>query len=320
MKGKVQKLNKLIIIAGPTASGKSSVSVELAKILDTQIVSADSMQIYKGFDVGTAKITESEMQGIKHYMIDIVTPDESYSVNEYINDAKKIIAELHNDGKIPIIAGGTGLYINSLIYNFDLTEHNSDPRLRRELENLYMEKGGEYLIEILREFDPESAERIHPNNYRRVIRAIEIYKVSGTTMTEQIEKTKKTKGEYEVSFFVLHTDRKKLYDRINRRVDKMIEQGLEEEVRNLWETDIPKNATSMQAIGYKEFTGVINGEMTVSEAVDKIKQESRKYAKRQLTWFRRNEGAMWIDTEDFGDDPKKIAEHIYGLLKEKGTV
>jgi len=313
-------LNKIIVIAGPTASGKSAVSIELAKMLETEIISADSMQIYKGFDIGTAKITPDEKQGVLHHLIDIKNPEESYSVNEYTKAAKEVILKLHSQNKIPIIAGGTGLYINSVIYGFDLKEHDSDPTLRKELEQLFLEKGGEHLLNILREFDPESAKRIHPNNYRRVIRAIEIYKVSGITMTEQIEKTKSTPKEYDVSFFVLHTQRERLYERINRRVDKMIELGLYDEVENLLESGIPKNSTSLQAIGYKEFTNVINGEMSIPEAIDIIKQESRKYAKRQLTWFRRNEEATWIDTADFSDNPVKIAEHIYGILEEKGTV
>lgn len=313
-------MNKIIIIAGPTASGKSAVSAELAKMLNTEIISADSMQIYKGFDIGTAKITEAEMKGVKHHLIDIVPPEKNYSVNDYTSDAKKIIKELHLKNKIPIISGGTGLYINSLIYNFDLKEHDSDPKLRLELEELYKKRGGEYLLGILKEFDPKTADRLHPNNYRRIIRAIEIYKVSGVTMTEQIEKTKNAPKEYDVSFFVLNTDRERLYDRINKRVDKMFQLGLYEEVKNLLESGIPENATSMQAIGYKELRGVVNGTMSQEDAAEIIKQESRKYAKRQLTWFRRNENALWIDTANYDDNPLKIAEHIYRILKEKGTV
>ena len=303
-------MNKIIVIAGPTASGKSAVSVELAKLLNTEIISADSMQIYKGMNIGTAKITEEEMKGIKHYMLDIISPEESFSVNEYTKKVKEIIKKLHSENKIPIICGGTGLYINSLIYNFDLKEQESDPHLREELEKLYMDKGGEALIEILREFDPQSAQRIHPNNYRRVIRAIEFYKVSGITMTEQIERTKSAPKEYDASFFVLNAPREILYERINRRVDKMIEDGLLSEVTELYKSGIPKNATSMQAIGYKEMTGVLNGSDTLENAVETIKLESRRYAKRQLTWFRRNEDAYWIDMTEFDNNPKTVAEHI----------
>lgn len=314
----MSKPNKIIIIAGPTASGKSAVAVELAKMLETEIISADSMQIYKGLDVGTAKITREEMQGVKHHLLDIVSPEDNYSVNEYIADAKKIISELHPRGKIPIICGGTGLYINSLIYNFDLKEHKSDPELRENLEKLYQEKGGEYLLDILREFDPDSAERLHPNNYRRIIRAIEIYRVSGITMTEQAKKTKITPSEFDSSLYVLSTDRERLYERIDGRVDKMLENGLYEEVKTLLSADLPSNATCLQAIGYKEFKSVLSGDVSVDEAIEKIKRESRRYAKRQLTWFRKNENAVWLDTAEFGDNPEKIATHIYNTEKTKG--
>lgn len=315
----MSKQNKIIIIAGPTASGKSAVAVELAKIMQTEIISADSMQIYKGLDVGTAKITRVEMQGIKHHLLDIISPEESYSVNEYITDAKKIIRELHSQGKIPIICGGTGLYINSLIYNFDLKEHKSAPELREKLEKLYKEKGGEYLLDILREFDPASAERLHRNNYRRIIRAIEIYKVSGITMTEQAEKTKIAPGEFDASLYVLSTDRERLYERIDRRVDKMLENGLYKEVKALLSANLPSNATCLQAIGYKEFKSVLSGDASEDEAIEKIKRESRRYAKRQLTWFRKNENAVWLDTAEFSDNPEKIAKHLYNMEKTKGN-
>lgn len=310
------KLRSLIVIAGPTASGKSAVSVKLAKMLDTEIISADSMQIYRGLDIGTAKITNEEMQGIPHHMIDIVPPDCSYSVNEYSVSAQKIADELCRQGKIPILCGGTGLYINSVIDNFDLTEHKSDPVLREELYKLYDEKGGEYLLDILKEFDPETAAALHPNNYRRIVRAIEFYKVSGITISEQKRITQNAPKKYKTYFFVLTTDRDRLYERINKRVDKMLSDGLLDEVTKLFKSGIPKNATGMQAIGYKEFASVLAGEMSVAEACEDIKRESRRYAKRQLTWFRANKDAVWIDTADFYDNPEKIAEHIYNIVKE----
>lgn len=310
------KLRSLIVVAGPTASGKSAVSVKLAKMLDTEIISADSMQIYKGLDIGTAKITNEEMQGIPHHMIDIVPPDCSYSVNEYSVSAQKIADELCGQGKIPILCGGTGLYINSVIDNFDLTEHKSDPVLREELYKLYDEKGGEYLLDILKEFDPETANTLHPNNYRRIVRAIEFYKVSGITISEQKRITQNAPKKYKTYFFVLTTDRDRLYERINKRVDKMLSDGLLDEVTKLFQSGIPKNATGMQAIGYKEFASVLAGEMSVAEACEDIKRESRRYAKRQLTWFRANKDAVWIDTADFYDNPEKIAEHIYNIVKE----
>ncbi len=302
--------NKVIVIAGPTASGKSAVAIETAKKLNTEIVSADSMQIYKGFDIGTAKVTKDEMSGITHHMIDIVEPELPFNVNDYSKIASEITDKILSSGKIPVIAGGTGLYINSVIYNFNLQSAESDEKLRDELTRLYEEKGGEYMLGILREFDPETADRLHPNNHRRIIRAIEMYKTSGITMSEQIEITKNTKNKYDVKFFVLNTDREVLYERINRRVDKMFENGLIAEVEGLLNKNIPENATSMQAIGYKEILLYKKGILTLEEAIEKIKMESRRYAKRQLTWFRRNEEAIWIDTADFDGNAEKISDFI----------
>lgn len=306
--------NSVIVIAGPTASGKSAVAIETAKKLNTEIISADSMQIYKGLDIGTAKVTEAETDGIIHHMIDIIEADCPFNVNDYSNMATEIIEKIHQKGKIPIIAGGTGLYINSVIYNFNLQKAESDELLREELTEMYEKNGGEYMLSLLREFDPETADRLHPNNHRRIIRAIEMYKTSGITMSEQLEITKKTKNKFNVKFFVLNTDREILYDRINRRVDKMLENGLLNEVDSLLEKGIPEDTTSMQAIGYKEILLYKKGLITLEEAIDKIKMESRRYAKRQLTWFRRNEEAIWIDTRDFCDNPEKIAEYITNSL------
>ncbi len=303
-------LKKVIVIAGPTASGKSAVAIETAKKLNTEIISADSMQVYKGLDIGTAKVTKEEMSGIVHHMIDIIDANEAFNVNDYSKRATEIIEKIHNEGKIPVIAGGTGLYINSVIYNFNLQHAEADEKLREELTKMYDEKGGEYMLDMLREFDKETADRLHPNNHRRIIRAIEMYKTSGLTMSEQIEITKKTKNKYDVSFFVLNTDRETLYKRINRRVDKMIENGLLGEVEGLLENNIPKNTTSMQAIGYKEILLFKEGILTFDEAIEKIKMESRRYAKRQLTWFRRNEEAIWIDTSHYNDNAELISDFI----------
>lgn len=288
-------MNQVIVIAGPTASGKTGLSVEVAKQLNTEIVSADSMQIYKGMDVGTAKVTKSEKQGIIHHMIDVVSPMENYNVSRYVTDAGKAVNSILAAGKIPVIVGGTGLYINSLVYGYDLAPIPSDEALRAELTALYEEKGGEYLLEELRKIDPKTAARLHPNNARRLIRALEVYRLSGMTISQQEERTKNAPKPYDVLFFVLDTDREKLYERINLRVDRMLENGLEAEVKQLLSGGIPKTCTAMQAIGYKEMVEYLDGYLTLSEAVDKIKQESRRYAKRQLTWFRRNEGAIWLE-------------------------
>lgn len=314
-------MNKLIVVAGPTASGKSATAVELAKLLNTKIVSADSMQIYKDLNIGTAKITKEEMQGIKHEMLDIVPPDISYSVNEYSQNAQKHIENIQKEGKIPILCGGTGLYINSVIYNFNLTKAESDPVLREELTKTYEEKGGEYLLNVLREFDPKTAEELHPNNHRRIIRAIEMYKTSGITMSEQKEITKNTKNKYDVLFFVLNTDREILYERINKRVDKMIESGLSDEIKTIKEKyKLSPNVTALQAIGYKELIAFEKGEMSFSEATEKIKLESRRYAKRQLTWFRRNEEALWLDTRSFNDKPEEIAKFMRKEVENKWQI
>ncbi len=288
-------MNQVIVIAGPTASGKTGLSVEVAKQLHTEIVSADSMQIYRGMNVGTAKVTEDEMCGIPHHMIDIVSPMENYNVSRYVEDAKPIVEGILSKGKIPIIAGGTGLYINSLVYGYDLAPIPGDEKVRAEITALYEEKGGEYLLEELRQIDPKTAERLHPNNARRLIRALEVYRISGTTISDQEERTRNAPKPYDVKFFVLDTDRDKLYERINLRVDVMLQNGLVEEVKMLLESGIPKTNTSMQAIGYKEIVEYLDGYLTLEEAVEKLKMESRRYAKRQLTWFRRNEGAHWLE-------------------------
>ena len=288
-------MNQVIVIAGPTASGKTGLSVEVAKQLHTEIVSADSMQIYKGMDVGTAKVTPDEMCGIVHHMIDIVSPMENYNVSRYVEDAKPIVDSILTKGKIPVIAGGTGLYINSLVHGYDLAPIPGDEAVREEITKLYEEKGGEFLLEELRKIDPKTADRLHPNNARRLIRALEVYRISGTTISEQEERTKNAPKPYDVKFFVLDTDREKLYERINRRVDIMLVNGLVEEVKTLLEQGIPKTNTSMQAIGYKEIVEYLDGYLTLEEAVEKLKMESRRYAKRQLTWFRRNEGAHWLE-------------------------
>lgn len=314
-------MDKLIVTAGPTASGKSACAVELAKLLNTKIVSADSMQIYRDMNIGTAKISKEEMQGIPHEMLDIIPPTRSYSVNEYSQNAQKCIESIQRENKIPILCGGTGLYINSVIYNFNLTKADGDPKIREELTSLYGEKGGEYLLEMLRQFDPETAQALHPNNHRRIIRAIEMYKTSGITMSEQKRITKETKNKYDVIFFVLNTQREVLYERINKRVDKMLEEGLLEEIDGIQKKyELSPAATALQAIGYKELIAFKEGKTTLFEAVEKIKLESRRYAKRQLTWFRRNEEAIWINTGDFCDNPEKIAEFMRKEVEKKWRI
>ncbi len=302
--------SKLICIAGPTASGKTSFAVHLAKHINGEIISADSMQIYKYMNIGTAKPTEEEKQGIKHYLIDEITPFESFSVNEFVIRAKKYIDEIRNKGKIPIVAGGTGLYINALTDNVKFTETEASPKLREELLKTAEEKGNDYLHNMLEEIDPESARRIHPNNLKRVIRAIEIYKTSGITMSEQNLNSKKEPSPYDLSYLALTAPREYIYKRINKRVDIMLEKGLIEEVEALNKMGLDKTYNSMQGIGYKQTLDYLEGKMSLSELSELIKQESRRYAKRQLTWFRRDERIKWADIT-ICDTNEKLLECFY---------
>ena len=286
---------KLICVAGPTGSGKTAFAIKLAEELNGEIISADSMQIYKSMDIGTAKPKEDEKKGIVHHLIDIVSPYDEFSVKEFTDMAKKIIDDIVLRGKTSIIAGGTGLFINSLIDNVSFSEGESDEKLREELTLLAKEHGNHFVHEMLKEFDYDSYLRLHPNNLKRVIRAIEIYKTTGITMTEQIKSSKNIPSPYDVTYFGLNAERDYIYERIDKRVDIMLENGLEKEVRDLYEKGLDLKYKSMQAIGYKELIMYFEGKLTFEEAVDKIKQESRRYAKRQLTWFRKDERIKWID-------------------------
>ncbi len=287
----------LVIIAGPTACGKTKTSIELAKKINGEIISADSMQIYKYMDIGTAKITEEEMCGIKHYMIDELLPSEEFNVAVFQKLAKKYIDEILSKGKIPIIVGGTGFYINALIYDNDFAEEDEDKSLRVELEKTAKEKGVTFLHNYLREIDPVSAEKIHENNVKRVIRAIEFYKNTGKRISEHNEFEKLRETPYDLSFFVLNMDRELLYDRINKRVDKMLEDGWLLEVKKLLEMGFPISLTALKALGYKDLIQYLEGEKSYEDAVTNIKTETRHFAKRQLTWFRRQTDAIWIDVD-----------------------
>lgn len=282
----------IVVIAGPTASGKTALSVNIAKALGGEIVSADSMQIYKYMNIGTAKPTDAEKQGIPHYMMDFLEPDVSFSVADYCEMAKKVIQDIDSRGKIPVLVGGTGLYIDSLINGVDFGEEEGDGKIRDELLLLAEKEGNEAVHKILAEIDPETAEKYHPNNLRRIIRAIEVYKTQGVRVSEKAKEEKNS--PYNAVYFCIDWDRAELYDRINKRVDIMLEDGLLDEVKALLERNVNPKATAMQSIGYKEFVGYLKGEMTLEEAIDAVKQSSRRYAKRQLTWFRRNENIHWL--------------------------
>ena len=285
---------KVIVICGPTASGKTALSIELAKQLNTEIVSADSMQIYKDMNIGSAKPTLQEMQGIKHYMLDFVSPDERYSVADYKKQATICIEEILKKGKIPIAVGGTGLYIDSLIYNIEYDEIEYDEKYRKELEEIAKNEGLDVLYDRAKEIDPEAIKSISKNDKKRIIRILEIYKATGKTKTEQEILSRKNEVPYDYKVFAINMDRQVLYDRINKRVDIMVEQGLIEEVKMISEK-YKKYPTAMQALGYKEIKQYLDGNLTKEEAIEKIKQETRRYAKRQLTWFRKNKQTIWLD-------------------------
>ena len=301
---------KVIVICGPTASGKTALSIELAKKINGEIVSADSMQIYKDMNIGTAKPTQEEMQGIQHYLLNYVSPDVRYSVAQYKQDAKKAIKEILSKGKIPIIVGGTGLYVDSLIYEIEYNDIKIDENYRKELEKIAEEQGLETLYKMALEIDSFAMQKISPNDQKRIMRVLEIYKATGKTKTEQEIESRKNPVEYDYKIFAINWDRETLYQRINKRVDIMIEQGLIEEVKNIL-SKYKKFPTAMQGLGYKEVVDYLNGLYTKEEMVEKIKMETRRYAKRQLTWFRKNKQTIWLDgTNDIQNNIDIILEGI----------
>ena len=288
----------VIAVVGPTASGKTSLSIEIAKRFGGQVVSADSMQIYEKMNIATAKPTLEEMQGIPHHLIGFQPIDKKFSVAEYVSLANECIEKIHNEGDIPVVAGGTGLYVDSLLQNIQFSKEESNEEIRRELTELFDEKGAEYMLNLLREIDPETAERLHLKDKSRIIRALEIFKLTGKTMTEQKILSREEESPYEVMYIgINYRDRNVLYDRINLRVDLMIENGLLEEAKDFYDTS--SDTTACQAIGYKELAPYFKGEKELSECVEKLKQETRHYAKRQLTWFRKNENINWVYPDDY---------------------
>ena len=284
----------VIVICGPTASGKTALSIELAKRINGEIVSADSMQIYKDMNIGSAKVTPEEMQEIKHYLIDFVSPDQRYSVANYKLDAKQAIEEILNKGKTPIVVGGTGLYIDSLIYEIEYNDIKINEDYRKKLENIKEKEGLEKLYEMAVKIDPIAMQKISKNDSKRIMRILEIYEATGKTKTEQEAESRTKEVSYNYKVFAITMDREKLYDRINKRVDIMLEKGLIEEVENLL-NKYKEFPTAMQGLGYKEVRDYLEGNLSKQEMIDTIKQESIRYAKRQLTWFRKNKQTIWID-------------------------
>ena len=290
---------RVIVIVGPTASGKTSASIKLAEKINGEIISADSMQIYKEMNIGTAKPTLEEMNGIKHYMFDVVAPDETFNVTKYVEKAIECVKEIVSKGKIPIIVGGTGLYVSTLINGIEFCEVNEDPNYRKEMTELAEEKGNHYLHEMLEKIDPEAAKNIDANNVRRVIRALEIYKVTGKTKT-LLDKESRKEVPFDYKLYGIETNREVLYDRINKRVDKMLEDGLIDEVKELLEK-YTFSSTAIQGLGYKEVKEYLYGKLSYDEMAEKLKMETRRYAKRQLTWFRREKAIMWCKLDEIVD-------------------
>jgi len=306
----------LIIIAGPTAVGKTSISIEVAKKINGEIISADSMQVYKYMDIGTAKISKEEMNGIKHYLIDEVTPDEDFSVSDFQTKANEYINLIYNNGKLPIVVGGTGLYINSLVYDLDFTQAVSNWKLREEYQDKARRFGNQYIHNELKKVDIESACRIHVNDTKRIIRALEVYYETGKPMSYFYRNFRKENKKFNIIYYCLNMNRDRLYDRINNRVDDMLEKGLIDEVKNLLNMGYSENLVSMQGLGYKEIIQYLKGNCSLDEAIEILKRNSRRFAKRQLTWFRREERVHWIDVDSY-DNKKQLVDYIIKDIKEK---
>ena len=314
------KKKPMVILTGPTAVGKTALSIELAKKINGAIISADSMQVYKYMDIGSAKIMPEEMQKIKHYLVDELLPTDEFHVVKFQEMAKAALEEIYSDGKIPIIVGGTGFYIQGLLYDIDFSKQDADYEYRMELEAFAKEHGAQALHERLREIDPASYETIHANNIKRVIRALEYYHLSGKPISEHNEQERQKESPYNFAYFVLNDDRKNLYDRIEKRIDVMMEQGLLEEVTRLKQMGCHKDMVSMQGLGYKEILAYLDGEYSLEAAVDLLKKETRHFAKRQLTWFRRERDVIWFDKSKYSYDERMILEDMCKLLEEKQII
>lgn len=306
---------KVIVIAGPTASGKTALSIQLAKEINGEIISADSMQIYKDMDIGTAKPTIQEQEGIKHYLLDFLSPEKRFSVSQFNELAKEAIQEIIEKGRVPIIVGGTGLYIDSLVYGIEFNKTETDLSYRKELEEKAEKEGLEKFYKEAIRIDPEAMKNISPNDKKRIIRVLEIYKETGKTKTELEIESKKNKPQYEYHVFILDMDREKLYERINKRVDIMIENGLIEEVQNIYNS-YSHFPTAMQGIGYKEVVSYLKNEISKDEMIETIKQETRKYAKRQITWFKRDKTRTHLNALDNVQNNISIILEEYGEKKK----
>ena len=311
-------MKPLVILAGPTAVGKTDLSIQLAKRIGGAIISADSMQVYKYMDIGSAKVMPEEMEGVKHYLIDELDPSDEFNIVRFQQMAKEALNEIYANGQIPIVAGGTGFYIQALLYDIDFTHQDSDEAFRKKMADFAAEHGTEALHEKLKEIDPVSHETIHANNTKRVIRALEYYYLTGQPISTHNEQEHKKESPYNFAYFVLTDDRAHLYERIDRRVDLMMKKGLGNEVKRLYDMGYHKDMVSMQGLGYKELLSYLDGECTLDEAVYIIKRETRHFAKRQLTWFRRERDVIWLDKAAYKYNDKQILADMIKCLKEKG--
>lgn len=308
----------LIILTGPTAVGKTKLSIALAKAVNGEIISADSMQVYKYMDIGSAKIMPEEMCGVKHYLIDALMPEDEFNIVVFQKMAKEALEEIYANGQIPIIAGGTGFYIQALLYDIDFENQDTNEAYRAELEQIAKEQGNEVLHNQLKEVDPVSAEKIHANNVKRVIRALEFYHLTGKPISEHNEAEHQKESPYNFAYFVLTDERENLYKRIDMRVDIMLENGLLNEVQKLKDMGYHRDMVSMQGLGYKEILDYFDGKCTLEEAIYILKRETRHFAKRQLTWFRREKDVIWMDKSKFNYDEKAVLEEMCSILNTKG--
>lgn len=310
----------LIILTGPTSVGKTEISISLAKAVNGEIISADSMQVYRKMDIGTAKITQDEMAGVRHHLIDVLDPSEDFNVFLFKELANKAMTEIYERGHIPILTGGTGFYIQSVLYDIDFTAKEGDNTYRKELELLAEEKGPEYLHDMLKEVDAVSAEEIHFNNVKRVIRALEYHHQTGQKISEHNKEQHAKESPYNFAYFVLNDIREKIYDRINQRVDIMLEKGLVDEVTSLVNEGYTRELVSMQGLGYKEIIDYLNKEISLDEAIYRIKRDTRHFAKRQLTWFGREKDVIFVNKNEFNNDNNSALEYMLNHLKDKEII
>lgn len=310
-------MKPLVILAGPTAVGKTALSIRLAKAIGGEIISADSMQVYRGMDIGSAKIRPEEMQGVPHHLIDVLEPDEPFHVVKFQELAKQSMQEIWQRGHIPILTGGTGFYIQAVLYDIDFTENEEDTALRRELEETARTEGAEALHRRLAAIDPISAQQIHAHNIKRVIRALEFYEKTGMPISLHNERERKKESPYRFAYFVLNDLREEVYRRIDLRVDTMLEQGLAEEVGRLKAQGCTREMVSMQGLGYKEMLDWLDGDCSLEEAVYRIKRDTRHFAKRQITWFKREKDVVWVQKEDFGRDEDAILQFLLTELRRR---